>query len=222
MSRALAVFLALAGCDRGGDRVALAAGLEGPLAIDLERCEALQREGPTDWCALEVLTVSSRSNGELMAAVCARMTGVRARDVCLEAAVRHQTRPADVAVCDGISDELTRSSCRLVVADRHLRGDLDEAIAACETTEILRFNCASHIVEARATVWPRGGAPIMWADVETLLAAFPGLEDQKDFGSSVGAIALSLDLTPGPAHPCGAIPAGVAYDQCDRAAHGNR
>ena len=222
MRRALAMGLALAGCGRGGDGTALASGLEGSVASELARCASLEGSASSDWCAVETLTVASESNGELMAQICPRLGDVRARDVCLEAAVRHQTRPADAATCDGINDEMTRSSCRLAVADRSLHGELAEAIDACKTTEILVFHCASHIVEARAGLWPRGGAPVMSADVATLLAAFPGLEAWKDFGSSVGAVALSLDLAPGEAHPCGVIPPGVAYDQCDRAAHGDR
>ena len=195
---------------------ALADGLPAEMATELEGCNALSSPH-RDACALEVLERMGNMPGTSMHLVCTRMRDPSSKDRCLELAVRAPNDPADVSACEDIEDELLGYSCVLAEADRRMDGDLDEALDMCQRTGPLVRHCATHFGTHRLDAWSAAGADVMTEEVAMLIALWPDLAVDADFGYSIGYAAYQIGILPGGPGPCDAFEYGDGKMACETA-----
>lgn len=191
-------------------------GLPTELAAELEGCNELGAPH-RDACALEVLERLGATPGTSMHLVCTRMRDSSSRDRCLETSVRAPNDPADVSACEAIEDELLGYSCLLAEADRRMSGTLEEALDVCQRTGPLVRHCATHFGTHRIDVWAEGGTELMTEEVAILMALWPDLSLDADFGYSIGYAAWQIGVIAGDDGPCDAFEYGDGKLACETA-----
>lgn len=132
-----------------------------------------------------------------LVSLCEALDDEAERGWCLEQAMWTEP-PPPAALCETISLDRPRASCRLAAAQPVLAGaELEEALATCRALPELSEHCFAHLVSKRRERWRAGGAGLLRAEVRDLLALAPELADSEAFGK---ALANTTHELAGPVH----------------------